>query len=745
MSTQSSELFDTPAESEPLAARMRPRALDELIGQEHILGPGRLLRRAIAADQLSSLIFSGPPGSGKTTIARIIANTTRSRFAALNAVLTGVTELRKEIQIADDERRLYGRRTILFIDEVHRWNKAQQDALLPWVENGTVVLIGATTENPFFEVNAALVSRSRVFQLTRLSDGELRRVCRQALGDSERGYGAYDVRIDPEALEHIVHVADGDARSLLNALELAVETTPERFPPPPGEPIHVTLEIAEESIQRKALLYDRDGDYHYDTISAFIKSLRGSDPDAALYWLARMVQAGEDPKFLFRRMLISASEDVGLADPQALPHTVAAAEAFERVGMPEGAFHLTQAALYLATTEKSNATLGYFDAVQAVESERSHEVPRHLRDAHRDGAGFGHGQGYLYPHAYREHWVAQNYLPAGLQGRVFYRPSERGYEGRLRTVIDRRREAQLAATFAADPDELLTYSPVSQEREHWMRRAAGEASRRVSERRAALFDSISIARHLRVLVLGETPSAIVWEASRAAPEGLVCAVIDDSREYQTARGYSEQLAELERPQLVHTAAEALAAVPSGFELSLGLNVLLREPDKAAARDRAASTLIDGGRLALIEDLPAYSTRLSTALARRGLEAELVDRLSSAEEELYANATDPRMANRPEALEQLFCTAQTSLLEARVIEFVSERLLTRALLERWLPGEQESPDATARAGYAATAVRHLNPEQYRAVRAFAHHHLADATIEWSTSAMLIHAQLHRGTG
>ncbi len=743
MSSQSSELFDTPAESEPLAARMRPRTLDELIGQDHILGPGRLLRRAIAADQLSSLIFSGPPGSGKTTIARIIANTTRSRFAALNAVLTGVTELRKEIQTADDERRLYGRRTILFIDEVHRWNKAQQDALLPWVENGTVVLIGATTENPFFEVNAALVSRSRIFQLTRLNDEELRRVCRQALADRERGYGMYDVRIDPEALEHIVHVADGDARSLLNALELAVETTPERFPPPPGEQIHVTLEIAEESIQRKALLYDRDGDYHYDTISAFIKSLRGSDPDAALYWLARMIRAGEDPKFLFRRMLISASEDIGLADPQALPHTAAAAEAFDRVGMPEGAFHLAQAALYLATTEKSNATLGYFDAVQAVESERSHEVPSHLRDAHRDSAGFGHGKGYLYPHAYREHWVAQNYLPAGLQGRVFYRPSECGYEGTLRTLIERRREAQLAATFAADSDELLTYSPLSPQRDHWIKRAAGEASQRVSERRAALFDAISIPRHLRVLVLGETPSAFVWEAARAAPEGLVFAVISDSQEYHTALGYSEQFAELDRPQLVRTADEALASVPSGFELGLGLNVLLREPDKAAARDRVASTLIDGGRLALIEDLPAHSTRLSTILARYGLQNELVERLSAAEDELYADTSDPRMGNSPEALEELFSTAQTSLLESRVIEFKSERLVTRELLERWLPGVQESPGSTTQSGYAAAAVRHLNADQYRAARAFAHRHLADATVEWSTSALLILAQLHPG--
>ncbi len=302
---------------QPLAYRMRPQDLSEYIGQEHIIGEGRLLRRAIQADQLSSVIFYGPPGTGKTTLARVIANTTKSHFSTINAVLSGVKELRQEIEEAKNRREYYQKRTILFVDEVHRWNKSQQDALLPWVENGTFILIGATTENPYFEVNAALVSRSRIFQLTRLDEKDLYAIAQQALSCTDRGYGSYSITFEDGALEHLVSIAAGDARSLLNALELAVETTPERFPPEdPAQEIYITREAAEESIQQKAVLYDKEGDYHYDVISAFIKSIRGSDPDASLYWLARMVQAGEDPKYIFRRMLISACEDVGMADPR---------------------------------------------------------------------------------------------------------------------------------------------------------------------------------------------------------------------------------------------------------------------------------------------------------------------------------------------------------------------------------------------------------------------------------------------
>lgn len=445
------ELFDRSGMREPLAARMRPRNLDEYIGQDHIVGSGRLLRRAIAADQLSSVIFYGPPGSGKTTLARVIANHTKSNFITLNAVLTGVADIRSAIASADEFYKLYTRRTILFVDEVHRWNKSQQDALLPWVENGTIILIGATTENPFFEVNKALVSRSRVFQLKPLGVDDLKKAAMQAISDRERGYGRWIIEFEDGALEHLIDTANGDARSLLNALELAIETTPEKWQPdgkPPvpadGSTIYISKETAEESIQKKVVLYDKDGDYHYDIISAFIKSLRGRDPDAACYWLARMVAAGEDPHFIFRRMLISACEDTGLADPYAIAVVESSAKAFDRVGMPEGRYFLAHAALYLATAPKSNSSMAFFDALASVEKEDG-DVPNHLRDSSRDAEGFGHGSGYLYPHAYRDHWVAQQYLPDTLTGRVFYTPSTQGYEGKIRNEVLSRRELQIAA------------------------------------------------------------------------------------------------------------------------------------------------------------------------------------------------------------------------------------------------------------------------------------------------------------
>ncbi|MEW5987070.1 MAG: AAA family ATPase, partial [Chloroflexota bacterium] len=385
MAAVTQDLFDHARQEQaqkeaPLAYRMRPRTLDEFVGQEHIVGPGRLLRRAIQADQLSSLIFYGPPGTGKTTLAWVIANTTRSHFITINAVLAGVKEIREAIAEAQERRKLYNQRTTLFVDEVHRWNKAQQDALLPHVENGTIILIGATTENPYFEVNKALVSRSRIFQLRPLSADHLRQIAWQALEDSERGYGRLKVDLHPEALDHLVDVANGDARGVLNALELAVETTP----PNAEGVVIVDLAVAEESIQRRAVLYDKEGDVHYDTISAFIKSLRGSDPDAALYWMAKMVYAGEDPRFIFRRMAILAGEDVGMADPQAAVVVASCWELYERIGLPEGNFPLTLAALYLATCPKSNSALAFFDALSTVEKEQEANVPVHLKDSSRD-------------------------------------------------------------------------------------------------------------------------------------------------------------------------------------------------------------------------------------------------------------------------------------------------------------------------------------------------------------------------
>jgi putative ATPase len=506
------------ASEAPLADRLRPRHLDEFIGQEHILGQGRLLRRAIQADRLSSLIFYGPPGTGKTTLARIIANTTNAHFIAINAVLSGVKEIREAIETAQTQRGYHNQRTILFVDEVHRFNKSQQDALLPWVENGTIILIGATTENPFFEVNKALVSRSRLFQLKPLTEEDLRRVLEQAISDRPRGYGKLKVNVTEEAIAHLANVANGDARSLLNALELAVETTE----PDQDGAIAISLAVAEESIQQRAVLYDKEGDAHFDTISAFIKSVRGSDPDAALYWLAKMVYAGEDSRFILRRLLILASEDVGLADPQAVVIVNACAEAFDRIGLPEGRYHLAQATLYLANAPKSNSLMGFFDAIAAVEQERQSDVPNPLKDGNRDKKGFGHGAGYLYPHAYCDHWIEQQYLPSSLQGQVFYQPSQEGAEAAIKLQVERRREAQLAAMVSGvvvELPEILSFSPTDTKSDRWLQRTIGQSGERLAKIRDRLFSKLSLQRHHVVLNLNAATGLLTWEALRSVPEG----------------------------------------------------------------------------------------------------------------------------------------------------------------------------------------------------------------------------------
>jgi len=404
----------------PLAARMRPRAFDEYVGQEHLIGPGRALRRAIEADKLPSLIFWGPPGTGKTTLAALIARTTRASFTALSAVTAGVAELRKVVAEAK-ARRVRGVRTVLFVDEIHRFNKAQQDVILPHVEDGTLTLIGATTENPSFEVNAALLSRCRVYVLRALSDDDLRRIVRDALADRERGLGARDIALEPMALERVVALAGGDARVALNALELSGAAAPTD-----GEGrVIVTSAIVDEAVQQRSPRYDKGGEAHYDIISAFIKSLRGSDPDAALYWLARMLEAGEDPLFIVRRMVILAAEDIGLADPQALGVAVAAQQAVHFVGLPEGYLLMAQAALYLARAPKSNAVItGYQRAKAAVERSGDLPVPLHLRNSPTSlMKGLGYGEGYKYPHDYEGNRVEQQYLPDALVGEVFYEDS----------------------------------------------------------------------------------------------------------------------------------------------------------------------------------------------------------------------------------------------------------------------------------------------------------------------------------
>lgn len=410
----------------PLASRMRPTTLDEVVGQEHIIGKDKLLYRAIKADKLSSIIFYGPPGTGKTTLAKVIANTTSAVFTQLNATSAGKKDMEQVIDEAKNQQGMYGKKTILFIDEIHRFNKGQQDYLLPFVEDGTVILIGATTENPYFEVNQALLSRSRIFELHPLSKEDIKTLLLRAVTDQGKGMGNYGAVLDEDALEFLADVANGDARAALTAIELGVLTTE----PSEDGKIHITVDVASECIQKRVLKYDKDGDNHYDTVSAFIKSMRGSDPDAAVYYLARMLYAGEDIKFIARRIMICASEDVGNADPQALQVAVAASLAVERIGMPEAQIILSQAVTYVASAPKSNAANNAIaDAMECVRATKTPPVPTHLQDAHYKSAGkLGHGEGYKYAHAYPHHYVAQQYLPDGLTDRVFYEPTDNGYE-----------------------------------------------------------------------------------------------------------------------------------------------------------------------------------------------------------------------------------------------------------------------------------------------------------------------------
>jgi putative ATPase len=691
-SHQRATLLETMA---PLADRMRPRSLDDFVGQEAILGPGRLLRRAIAADRVGNLILHGPPGVGKTTLARIIAGSTRAHFSSLNAVLAGVKDLRAEVEAAQQRLERHGLRTILFIDEVHRFNSAQQDALLPWVENGTLTLIGATTENPTFEVNKALVSRSRLFRLQPLEPPHLQQVLRRALADPERGYGDRAITLTPEAADHLVDVAGGDARSLLNALELAVETTE----PDAEGVIAIDLATAEESIQQRAVLYDKQGDAHFDTISAFIKSLRGSDPDAALFWLARMVEAGENPRFIFRRMLIAAGEDIGLADPQAIVVVEACAAAFERVGLPEGLYPLAQAALYLAATEKSNSALAFFDALKTVRATARQEVPSHLRDANRDGQLFGDGVGYRYPHAYAEHWVAQQYLPASLQGEVFWQPGGQGWEGDLRHRLHQRRAAQLAAAAEIDlnGDGWLTSGPEDPQLERWLQRQAGAEGARLDRLRQRFWKGADWRRHQRVLLL--EAHSLLWalDPLQATPEGDVVIAVADGRTGERLEAQLQVLDSLRRPRIVvidPAQPEHLlrACGDERFEWIAARQPWRQQPPEVVARSWAclADLLAPGGQCRLLFSAPRLGP--AAGLLQQG-GARAANPAAAALLQAAARA-EARSLNEPLQQRQHWQQAAASQGWGFSVESWSESLsleITDAVLERWL-----APESTYRA-------------------------------------------------
>ena len=707
----SNDLFEAAAATErlPLAARMRPRSLDEYIGQEHIVGKGRLLRRAIQADRLSSVIFFGPPGTGKTTLAQVIANHTKSNFLSLNAVLAGVQQIRDAIASAEQYKKLYGKPTILFVDEVHRWNRAQQDALLPWVENGTVIFIGATTENPFFEVNKALVSRSRVFQLKALTDADLYRTVERCLQNTERGYGKWEVSFTEGALEHLVETAAGDARSLLNALELAVETSTEHWPPPAGTEIIIDMQVAEESIQQKAVLYDKDGDYHYDIISAFIKSIRGSDPDAALYWLARMVRAGESPHFIFRRMLISACEDIGLADPHALTVVTSAAAAFDRIGLPEGRYHLTHAALYLATCPKSNSSLGFFDALKAVEKEQT-EVPNHLKDANRDGESLGHGEGYLYPHAYRDHWIAQQYLPDELIGRVFYTPGYTGYEEKIRNEVLAKRETQLAAIHEAAEGKKDAFTV-----EDWQARTEGSSAEILEQIRDTIIGLANLSADDRVLVYRADGGLLLWPSTRITLNGCTAGIFEHQEALQSAQRYAETFEFLNRPIMTvlpacthpsekTPAATQLDETPSAaseyrtlfpelaFDVVLSYNPAATADGFTAFFSRIAQEHATGARIIFAFALPQQGLRLSALLPSD----ESVNRFSAAEAAFFSDSRNKHIAWTENTVVDIAEKAGYRIQLLKKVDYQEKRLVTQAELGRWFSAESEYGTAIRKA-------------------------------------------------
>ncbi|ERP30905.1 AAA family ATPase [Chitinivibrio alkaliphilus] len=702
------DLFESAAQERqqkqaPLADRMRPRNLDEFVGQQKIIGHGRLLRRAIEADQLSSLIFYGPPGCGKTTLARIIANHTKAQFISLNAVLSGVKDIRESITEAQRVFSLYSKRTILFIDEVHRFNKSQQDALLPHVESGCIILIGATTENPYFEVNKALVSRSRIFQLKELDAADISMVVDTALEDTVRGFGERSIFLSASAREHLCKTAAGDARTALNALELAVITT---TPDETGH-IHLDLSTIEESIQRRAVLYDKDGDAHYDTISAFIKSIRGSDPDAALYWLAKMVYAGEDPRFLFRRMIILASEDIGLADPAALGYVMSAAQAYDYIGMPEGQYPLAQACLYLATAKKSNTTMAFFDALSAVRSAEKDRVPSHLKDANRDG-DLGDGAGYLYPHAYRDHWVAQQYLPDTIRGRVFYTPSQQGYEREINDMVMRRRELQVETILDSRPDGGGNIPHASWEQRTW----SGDEQYYEQLRDSLVFYSDVTPTDL-VLDIHAKTGFISLEMLRHARQGGVWSIVRSQPDEEVFRSHLSAT-ELERPRIVsckHMGADTVAVhIPPKveFDLIVGKD-LFSYSDVCEELSLYLSQCSGACRLVFSQIYPGQGSRISEFIP-----PEYGQYILSAEENVYKEE-ESRLAENRKMVDALLET-HGYMLTTHPMEASFLRRISKNQIVQWCsPGGRIYPSIAMKGEafcreYQQVLLHHLGKEK-----------------------------------
>ncbi len=736
------ELFESSLNTkhQPFAYRMRPVTLSEYIGQDHIVSEGRLLRRMIQADQLSSIIFYGPPGTGKTTLARVIANSTKSVFTTMNAVLSGVKNLREEIDLAKERLSLHGKRTILFIDEIHRWNKAQQDALLPWVENGTVILIGATTQNPYFEVNSALVSRSRIFQLKELTKENLMRIALQALNNKTKGYGKYNIKFEDGALEHLVDIANGDARSLLNALELAVETTGDIFPPQNDTEIFITLDTAEESIQQKAVLYDKEGDYHFDIISAFIKSIRGSDPDATLYWLAKMVKAGEDPHYIFRRMLISASEDIGLADPNGLVIVESAAAAFDRVGLPEGRYHLTHAALYLATAPKSNSALGFFDALKTIEKEQNSQVPNHLKDAGRDKEGFGHGEGYLYPHAYRDHWVAQQYLPDSLRGKIFYNPSDTGYEAKIRNEVLGKREAQIESQNNTSFPEILTTSPPDKNRDRWFEKLLQGRGKIPRDIQKEIFTLAEIRSHSTILDINSGSGLLLWEAARKIREGGVYGLTTSMENLQYLQQYANQIPEMERPVIINMNLKDFVKDRTEklqFDVIMGRNSLMRVKNKLEYLKNVYKLSNSNGRIVLTENIPSKSNRLSTILKSNSKNIHntkelntILDTLIQAEDIIYNSKSNSDINFTKDKLLNLAKDAGYKEIIAKEKIYKEERIVSEIDLLNWFdPGSK-------RFSYGKAISQITKPDELAKIKSFLQKYLTKRPINWEITVCFI---------